>query len=341
MGEPRAQIRRDRDAGTSRVKRGLRQPAEASRPANDAALPPLEAVLAASPHPVVAVDAHGTITYVSPQISATFGYEREELIGKPIEILVPDNVAARHTSQRDGFIAHRTARPMGIGLDLAGRRKDGSVFPVEIGLAPVETPSGPEVFATIVDISARKAAEAAIERARAEEERERAARDAQANRERARLEAELHKAQLDDLTGAYRREMGTLVLTHEIDRARRSDGRFILAFVDVDNMKRVNDELGHAAGDRLLKTLVATMRSNLRSFDPILRYGGDEFVCGLSGTDLRDAERRFASIGRAVKTVVGVGVSVGLAALEADETLDQLMARADAALLAAKKASTA
>jgi diguanylate cyclase (GGDEF)-like protein/PAS domain S-box-containing protein len=339
MGDPRARSRRDRDA-RARVKSGQREPAEASQPAGDAVLPPLESVLEASPHAVIAVDAHGTIRYVSPQISATFGYEPDELIGKPIEILVPDSVAARHVSQRDGFTAHRTARPMGIGLDLSARRKDGSVFPVEIGLAPVETPTGPEVFATIVDISARKAAEAALERARAEEDRARAARDVEAARERARLEAELHKAQLDGLTGAYRREMGTVALTHEIDRARRGDGRFIMAFVDVDDMKRVNDVLGHAAGDRLLRTLVSTMRSNLRSFDPIVRYGGDEFVCGLGGTDLRDAERRFASISRAVEAVVGVGVSVGLAALEPDETLEQLVDRADAALLVAKKART-
>jgi diguanylate cyclase (GGDEF)-like protein len=151
------------------------------------------------------------------------------------------------------------------------------------------------------------------------------------------LEAELQSAHLDDLTGAFRREMGRLALNHELDRAQRADGRFIIAFVDVDGLKTVNDRDGHAAGDHVLKTLVWTMRSNLRSFDPIVRYGGDEFVCGLGGVDHDVVARRFDVIDRSVEHDVGVGISVGLAAVSADETLDQLTARADADLLTAKK----
>jgi two-component system cell cycle sensor histidine kinase/response regulator CckA len=117
------------------------------------------AVLEASPNPIVAVDALARITYANPQAVATFGYERDELLGHPVEVLLPDRVAERHLSHRDGFIANPVARPMGIGLDLAGRRKDGSEFPVEISLAPVETSDGIQVFATVVDITARKAAE--------------------------------------------------------------------------------------------------------------------------------------------------------------------------------------
>ena len=102
-------------------------------------------------------------------------------------------------------------------------------------------------------------------------------------------------------------------------------------------MKLVNDRDGHAAGDHVLKTLVWTIRSNLRSFDPVVRYGGDEFVCGLGGADLDEVERRFDQIDRSVRDEVGVGISVGLAALAADETLDELTARADLSLLDAKK----
>ena len=179
---------------------------------------------------------------------------------------------------------------------------------------------------------------AAAARARAARDRDRAAQDrANAAQERARLEAELHNAHLDDLTGAYRRESGSLALTHEIDRARRGDGRFVLAFADVDGLKRANDRDGHAAGDRVLQTLVQIMRSNLRSYDPVVRYGGDEFVCGLGGVDLDEVQRRFDAIDRSVQHDVGTGISVGLAALRADETLDQLLARADAALLDVKK----
>ena len=130
--------------------------------------------------------------------------------------------------------------------------------------------------------------------------------------------------------------MGQLTLSHEIDRARRSDGRFVVAFVDVDELKLVNDRDGHATGDRVLQVVVHEIRSRLRSFDPIVRYGGDEFVCGLSGTDLAEAARRFDTIADAIRADAGVGISVGMAALIADETADQLTERADAAMLKVK-----
>jgi diguanylate cyclase (GGDEF)-like protein len=98
----------------------------------------------------------------------------------------------------------------------------------------------------------------------------------------------------------------------------------------------VNDTDGHAAGDRVLQTVVHTIRSRLRSFDPIIRYGGDEFVCGLSGTDVDEAERRFDSIGIAIEADARVGISVGLAALAEGDTADELTERADAAMLQIK-----
>jgi diguanylate cyclase (GGDEF)-like protein len=195
--------------------------------------------------------------------------------------------------------------------------------------------SGPE--AALMRQLEELGAKAAVDRARAAADRARAAKDrADAAVERARLEAELRSAHLDELTGAYRREMGRLALSHEIDRARRSDGRFVLAFVDVDRFKVVNDRDGHAAGDRVLQAVVRAIRAWLRSFDPIIRYGGDEFVCGLSGTDLAEAERRFDLIGKAIEADASVGISVGFAALSADDTADLLTERADAAMLVVK-----
>ena len=181
------------------------------------------------------------------------------------------------------------------------------------------------------------AARAAVDRTRAAADRERARLErADAARERARLESELRSAHLDQLTGAYRREMGRMALSHEIDRARRSDGRFVLAFIDVDRLKLVNDRDGHAAGDRVLQAVVGAIRARLRSFDPIVRYGGDEFVCGLTGTDLPEAERRFEAIAVAIEAEAHVGISVGLAALGVGDTADQLTERADSAMLEVK-----
>jgi PAS domain S-box-containing protein len=117
------------------------------------------AVLDASPNAVVAIDARGRIVYVNPQVATTFGYEADELLGQPVEMLLPERVGERHVAHRDGFLAHPVARPMGIGIDLAGRRRDGTEFLVEISLSPVATADGMQAFATIVDITARKAAE--------------------------------------------------------------------------------------------------------------------------------------------------------------------------------------
>lgn len=180
--------------------------------------------------------------------------------------------------------------------------------------------------------------QAAGDRARAAADRARAAQDRiDAAHERAGLESALHGAYVDELTGALRRRLGMLALSHEVDRARRGDGRLVCVFVDVDDLKLVNDRAGHAAGDCVLQALVSIMRSNLRSFDPIVRYGGDEFVCGLGAADLPDVERRFDLVNRALHAAVGARISVGLAALAAGETLDDVMSRADAALLDAKK----
>jgi len=155
--------------------------------------------------------------------------------------------------------------------------------------------------------------------------------------ERARLEAQLQRAHLDALTGAFRREMGRLALRNEIERARRSDGRFVIAFVDVDGLKSVNDREGHAAGDKILRTLAATMRANLRSYDPIVRYGGDEFICGIASIDTDEVQHRIGVIDQSLRSATGVGVTAGLATLTADESLEELTARADAALIEAKR----
>jgi two-component system cell cycle sensor histidine kinase/response regulator CckA len=114
-------------------------------------------VLDASPNAIVAVDAAGLVTYANPSVRTTFGWPPSELVGRPVEVLIPAILAERHGGHRARFSHRASARPMGIGLDLAGRRRDGSTFPVEISLAPVDTPDGRLVYATVVDITARKA----------------------------------------------------------------------------------------------------------------------------------------------------------------------------------------
>ena len=102
------------------------------------------------------IDEEGTIVLINAQTERMFGYRREELLGEPVEILVPERFQRTHVAQRDGFIKKGIARPMGMGLDLVGRRKDGREFPVEINLAPIDGDGVPLVTAVVRDISERK-----------------------------------------------------------------------------------------------------------------------------------------------------------------------------------------
>jgi diguanylate cyclase (GGDEF)-like protein len=130
--------------------------------------------------------------------------------------------------------------------------------------------------------------------------------------------------------------MGRLTLTHEIERVRRSGGGLVVAFVDVDDLETVNDRDSHAAGDLVLQSVVRAIRARLGSFDPIIRHGGDQFVCGLGSTDIAEAQRRFDLIGIEVEAEAGVGISVGLAGLEPGDTADGLTQRADEAMIAVR-----
>jgi diguanylate cyclase (GGDEF)-like protein len=213
--------------------------------------------------------------------------------------------------------------------DDRARRRERRAILVEEAIAGSAAPGAEKV--------ARLREQAAHDRAGAAEDRERAAEErTEATAERARLEAGLHGAYLDDLTGAFRREVGRHALALEVDRARQADGRFVLACIDVDGLGGINDRAGHATGDHVLRTLVAIMRSGLRSYDPIVRMGGDDFACGIGGVGLDEVDLLFYEVERSLHADTGAGISVGTAALSDGETIEQITARADAALLDAR-----
>jgi two-component system, sensor histidine kinase len=118
--------------------------------------------LEAAPDAMIIIDDAGTIRFANRQVSALFGYTHDEVIGKPVEHLMPERFRDRHVAHRQNYTSHVRVRPMGVGLDLFGRRRDGTQFPVEISLSPVEDAGKVLIAAAIRDVSDRKRAEAAL-----------------------------------------------------------------------------------------------------------------------------------------------------------------------------------
>jgi diguanylate cyclase (GGDEF)-like protein len=185
-------------------------------------------------------------------------------------------------------------------------------------------------------------ARAADDRARAAADREESARErVEAIRERTKSAHNLKLAATDELTGAWTRKVGLEEVSRELERAHRTGARLVLAFVDVDGLKAVNDRQGHLAGDALLRLLGETLRANVRPYDVIVRYGGDELLCAMPNLSPREARARFRKIAAALAAADrNHSVTFGLAEAEPADGLQELIARADADFLEARNSRT-
>ena len=215
-------------------------------------------LLECAPDAIVIINEQGTIVLVNTQAEELFGYSRDELVGENVEILVPEHLRDQH---RTAYFSNPHTRPMGGGLDLYARRKDGETFPAEISLGFFESEEGMLVVSTIRDITERK-------------------------REEARL---VRLATHDSVTGLFNRSHFQAKLGDVLAQALRYETRGALLLLDLDEFKNVNDRFGHRTGDQLLADVAGVLERRLRRTDIAARLGGDEFAILLAQADEHQA----------------------------------------------------
>jgi PAS domain S-box-containing protein len=233
-----------------------------------------EQFLEFSPDAVVGVDEGGLIVFVNQQAEHMFGYARAQLIGQPVERLVPTRSRGVHEAHRDGYVSDPRTRPMGAELDLFGLRKDGSEFPAEISLASIDTASGRVAITTVRDITDRLAAQRRFERER--EDHRQATLDAQ----RAQAAQVAAERRLERQEEDHRRAIVTAMLeSEEAERSRvaaelHDDTIQVMtaALVDLDRIRRIaasgGDPTQVAIVDRVRTTLAdATERARRLTFE--------------------------------------------------------------------------
>jgi diguanylate cyclase (GGDEF)-like protein len=243
------------------------------------------------------------------------GEERDEAAGQRDRIAARRDVAAEHRDKAADARDREAER-----LEASPRRGAGPEALIRSALARREAAS--DRWCASQD---RRAAARA--RAKSELDRNTALAD------RGASAGEREDAAIDDLTGAYLRRAGFLELKRDMERATRNEEPLVLAFIDVDGLKAVNDSAGHAAGDRVLLEVADALRARTRSHDLLIRYGGDEFVCVVAGMSKTEASARFAGVNASLATAPGRrSVTVGLAEMRRSDSPRDLVARADAAL---------
>ena len=260
------------------------------------------------------------------------------------------SAAARGRSRRDREVVSGLRDETAAARDETAKRRDVAAAIRDRGAnaddqaIPLHEP-GHELQDDILIRARQDRARAATDRAKAADDRARAAVDRrEAARERAeahkdKTEAALHLSEStrDELTGAWMRKFGLEEIARELERAHRTGGQLVLAFIDVDGLKAVNDERGHLAGDALLRLVGETLLTNVRHYDIVVRFGGDEFICGMPNLTLEQAQTRFALIASLLTAInPDHSITFGLAEAGPEDTLEALIARADASLLDAR-----
>lgn len=277
----------------------------------------LEGIINTVADGIITMDDKNVIQSFNPAAENIFKFRAEEVIGKSICDLMPDPVSRFLL----GDLRKQGRKVLEQGTEMRGRRKDGKFFPMEMSIG--ELCHGDRVtFTSIVrDITARKRAEERIQRL----------------------------AHYDVLTGIPNRYLFGDRLDEAIARERRHEDMMALLYLDLDDFKPINDQLGHAFGDKVLVAIARRLRDSVRVSDTVARVGGDEFLVILE--ELKEKSEAGAVAGKIIDAVSGllhidgqevrVGVSVGISIMpDQADNAERLIHLADLAMYEAKKSGT-
>ncbi|AVP57042.1 putative bifunctional diguanylate cyclase/phosphodiesterase [Pulveribacter suum] len=299
-------------------------PRAAAAPPTDAAAPALQATpleraaMDAAPDGILVVDSQGRIQMVNAQMESLCGYTSEQLVGQPVELLVPAHLRCAHVAHMQHYHGQPTRRSMGKGADLWLVRRDGSQLPVDVALGHSAAYGG-TVVAFVRDMSELRL-----------------------------LQARMHyQATHDTLTGlANRWHFGQCLEQAIAAHTPQSARPFALLLLDLDDFKAINDGYGHAAGDLVLREVARRLQDELGAAGTLARLGGDEFTVLLPGVGTQaEAERIAARLIRALCLPcrlqgfeLDFGASLGIALFPHDaRDAETLLRFADMAMYHAKQ----
>lgn len=280
---------------------------------------------------VVITDRTGTITWVNPAACAITGYSYDELVGRHTRILK----SGRHDAAFYAALWQTVTRGDTWSGTIVNRRKDGSEYDEEQTIAPVFDEDGAitHFIAIKQDVTEQRRIQ-----------NELAARMAEIESLNGKLGEQVVR---DPLTGLHNRRYLEETMNRDLSRANRYGESLVIAMIDVDHFKSVNDVHGHAVGDRVLQQLADVLLTNVRSSDLVCRVGGEEFVAVMANATMSGASERAkkwttAFAARAIEgsdgTDVRCTISIGLAQYRGGEPFSDCLRRADQALYAAKRA---
>jgi len=258
------------------------------------------------------VDGLGVIRVASARVRDVLGWEPTKLVGQKVEVLMPPEMAETHLYHRRSYMERPRIRDMAARDDLVAIHSEGKEVPVEISLSPITLGGEVHVVVILRDVTERRKAERQLR----------------------------YHSTHDALTDVYNRAF----FQAEVERLDSGRLPTSVIVVDLDGLKEINDNHGHAEGDRMLRRMAAAMRQSFRKEDVVARIGGDEFAVllpGVSAPGLRDAVRRLlADVGRMNEVHGGrrVRFSLGTGTAAAPGTLQQTILRADQQMYQQKRA---